>query len=380
VKQQLQTEGLTPEDWGGETICCEVSAETGDGIEHLLEMILLQAEMLELKANPSRKASGFVIEAQLEAGMGPTASLLVKRGTLKTGDTVLCGPHWGRIKALINDRGEKVKAAGPSMAAKCLGLSGVPEAGASFVAYANDKLARSLAGEAESAEQEKRISVPKKVSLDNFYDHFDAAEALELKMILKADTQGSLEAIQHTLDGIKSDKVSLKLILTGIGNITTNDVLLASASNAVVVGFNVAKETGVSRVAKEEKVDVNLHSIIYELSDEIREAMTGMLAPETVETVIGHARVKEVFSISKIGKIAGCEATDGKITSKARARVMRGDDLIYEGAIATLRRFQNDASEVSQGQECGIRLANFENFDQGDIMEFFETTRVAQSL
>ena len=380
VKQQLQTEGLSPEDWGGETICCEVSAETGAGVDHLLEMILLQAEVLELSANPNRKASGYVIEAQLESGMGPTASVLVKRGTLKAGDTVLCGSHWGRIKALINDRGEKVESAGPSMAAKCLGLSGVPEAGAEFIAYANEKLARSLANEAESAEQTDRISVPTKVSLDNFYEQLESAELLELKLVLKADTQGSLEAIMHTLDGIKSDKISLKLILTGIGNITTNDVLLASASNAVVIGFNVAKESGSSRAAKDEKVEINLHSIIYELSDEIREAMTGLLAPKVVETIIGHARVKEVFSISKIGKIAGCETTDGKITAKARARVTRGDDMIYEGGIGTLRRFQNEASEVREGQECGIRLANYENFEADDTIEFFETTRVAQTL
>ncbi len=380
VKQQLQAEGLAPEGWGGDTICCEVSAETGDGIDHLLEMIVLQAEMMELKANPNRRAGGYIIEAQLESGRGPTATLLVTRGTLKVGDVVLCGGHYGKAKALIDDRGNKVKKIGPSVPVKCLGLSGVPEAGAEFRVCAIDKAAKAAAEEVEQGLRTSQLTMPARVSLDNLYDHLASTGEVELKLVLKTDTQGSLEAIKHALDGIKSDKIRLNIILSGIGNLTVNDVLLASASDAVAIGFNVAKENGVNPAAKQEAVEVRLHSVIYELIDEIKESMTGMLAPKVTEVVTGHAEIKEVFGISKIGKIAGCMITDGRVTSKSRSRVLREKELIYEGALVTLKRFQNDASEVREGQECGIRLDNFGDFEKADIIEFYEVRKEAQTL
>lgn len=380
VRQQLQAEGLVTEEWGGDVICCEVSAATGKGVEHLLESILLQAEMLELKANPKRRASGYVIEARLEAGMGPTANLLVRSGTLKIGDLILSGEYWGRVKALINDKGAKVRTAGPSVPVKCMGLSGVPEAGAEFRVCGNDKVARATAEAAGRRLNEEQQTVRKKVSLDNLYDHLKTTGQLELKIILKTDVQGSLEAIRHSLDALKSDKISLNVILGGVGNITANDVLLASASDAIVVGFNVAKENTVAQLAKQEGVDIRLHSVIYELIDEIRDSMTGMLAPKLTETYLGRALVQEVFEISKVGRIAGCLLTDGRTTSRARARVKRTNETIYEGSIHTLRRFQNEAAEVKEGQECGIRLDNFESFEKSDIIEFYDVVKSAQSL
>ena len=380
VRQQLQAAELTPEEWGGETICCEVSAETGDGIEHLLEMILLQAEVLELRANPKRRARGYVVEARLESGMGPTSNVLVKQGTLKLGDPVLAGPFWGRAKALISDCGDKVKDAGPSVAVRCLGLDGVPEAGTEFMVCSSDKIAKTMAGEAQLRLKDEQLAAPPKVSLENLYEQLDASDRLELNIILKADTQGSLEAIKHSLDGIQSDKISLKIVGFGVGNITVNDILLGSASNAVVIGFGVSKESGVNGAVKREGVEVRLYSVIYELIEELRESMTGMLSPELRETVTGHAHVQEVFAISKLGKIAGCLCIDGKITPKSRARVLRADEVLFEGTISSLRRFQNDASEVRDSQECGIRLLNFAEFAADDILEFYNVTKVAQTL
>jgi len=380
VKKQLQTHGLTPEDWGGTTVCCEVSAVTGTGIDHLLEMILLQADMLDLKASKKRRAEGFIIEAQLEPGMGPTANVLIKRGCLKVGDVILCGQHWGKVKAIINDHGIRVRTAEPSTPVKCLGLSGVPEAGAQIKVCTNERVARTLAEEQQTELRTRQAYVPKKVSLDNLYDHLKSTHQHELKIVLKADVNGSLEAIKHALGGIKSEKATLKIVLSGVGNITVNDTLLASASDAIVVGFNVPKESGVGSVAKAEGVEIRLHSIIYDLVDEIRASMAGLLEPQIKETVIGHAKVQEVFQISKLGNIAGCILSSGRATSKSRARVIRKGDVIFQGSVSGLRRFQNDASEVREGQECGVRLDNFQAFEAGDTIDFYEVTKIAQTL
>ena len=304
VKQQLQAIDLTPEDWGGNIICCPVSALTGEGIDHLLEMILLQSEVLELKANPQCSAKGYVIEAQLESGMGPTANLLVTNGMLKIGDPIICGQHWGRVRALINDHGVKVKAALPSIPVKCLGLSGVPEAGVEFRVCSNDRTASLLSEEALAKFEGEKISVPKRVSLDDFYDQLKKHTKLELKVILKADTQGSVEAIIHSLDAIKSSKVSLHIILSGTGNITENDVMLASASNAVILGFHIAREPGVDAAARHEGVEIRLHNIIYELIDKVRDAMIGLLTPKMEEIIMGQAEVKQVFLHGKSWKVA----------------------------------------------------------------------------
>lgn len=381
VKQQLQAEGLAPEDWGGSVICCPVSAQTGEGIDHLLEMILLQAEVLELRANANRPAEGFVIEAHLEAGMGPTATVLVKRGTLKLGDTIVCGPYWGRVKALIGDNGRKLRTAGPSMAVKCLGLNSTPEAGAEFTVVENDRAARGIAEERVAELRTQKLGTTRrKTTLDDLLRQTDATTVKELNIVLKADMQGTLEAIEQSLTEIKSDKVTLRVLLSGVGNITENDVILASASDAIVVGFNVAKDGGAGATAKREGVEIRLYSIIYELLDDIRQAMTGLLQPVSREQVIGHAEIRQIFEISKKWRVAGCMVVDGRVTSRARARILRGGDLVYEGRISSLKRFQNDAAEVREGQECGIRLENFNDYQEGDRIEFFDVQQIAQEL
>ena len=380
VKRQLQQEGVTPEDWGGDVVCCPVSAMTGEGIDHLLEMIIIQGDMLELKSNPRRRAQGFVIEARLEAGMGPTANLLVTRGTLHLGDAVVCGPYWGKMKALINDQGIKVRTAGPSSAVKCLGMTNVPEPGMEFKVYPNERVARSTSEELMAKKRLDDISMPKRASLDDILKKPAGPEKQYLSLVLKTDVQGSLEAIQQSLLGIKSDKVALKVVLAGVGSVTGNDVLLASASNAIILGFHVSKEDGVASMAKREGVEIRLYSVIYELLDNVRDAMVGLLAPISKEAIIGHAEIRQVFEISKKGMIAGCMVVDGHVTSRARARIKRDGDVAYEGSVVSLKRYQNDASEVRDGQECGLRLGDFSDYRVGDIIEFYEMENIAQQL
>ena len=380
VLQQLQEMGLAPEDWGGEVVCCPVSAETGDGIDHLLEMILLQAEMMELTANPERLARGFVVEGSMEPGMGPVADILITAGTLKIGDPILCGRFWGRVKALINDHGHKVKSATPATPIRCLGLSGVPEAGAEFRACVRDKWARQKAGEAGTSEDAESLTVSRKISLDSLFDQIKDDEKLELKAIIKADTQGSVEAIVHSLGEIKSEKIAINFVLTGTGNVTVNDVMLASASNAVCLGFHIGKENGVDAAAKHEGVEIRLHHVIYELIDQVRNAMTGMLTAEIQEDVKGQALIKEVYPIGKLGKVAGCLCVKGTINRKNRVRVKRGEAVLFEGVLASLKHFQDDVSDIREAQECGIRLEKFANIEEGDILEFYELRELEKTL
>jgi translation initiation factor IF-2 len=382
VKQQLQALGVNPEDWGGDVICCPVSALTGDGVDNLLENIAVQAEVLELKANPRRKANGYVVEAQREPGMGPTATLLIRDGTLNVGDAILCGPYWGRVKALITAEGKRLKSAGPSDAVKCLGLSDVPDAGAEFHVAESERAARETSENrlAEKREQSLSNLTPKRASLEDLIKSQDTKEKKELNLLVKVDAQGSLEALQHAINNIKSDKVTQRIVLGGVGNISANDVLLASASNAIILGFHVSKDIEASATAKREGVEIRLYSIIYELLDELREAMQGLLDPIVRETVIGHAKVKETFDLGKKGKVAGCIITDGRCTSRSRARVKRKGDILHEGSVGTLRRFQNEASEVREGQECGIRLERFGDFEPDDIIELYEVEKIAQQL
>jgi len=380
VLQQLQVEDLAPEDWGGSTICCKVSAMTGEGVSHLLEMILLQAEILELTANPAKRAVGFVVEAQLQPGMGPTATLLVTGGTLKVGDPLLCGAHWGRVKALINDHGVQVKSAGPSTPVKCMGLSGVPEAGADFMVTSSDKKAKERAVATAMAQKTASLEGPKKASLDDLFDQLKTAGALELKVILKADTQGSVEAIVHALSEIKSEKVSLRFIHTGTGNITTNDILLASASNAVVLGFHVAREAGVEAVAKHEGVEVRLHQIIYELIDQVRDAMIGVLGPRMEEIKRGQAQVRQIFEVGKGSQVGGCLVLKGIINIKHRVRVKRKSEVLFEGTLLSLKHFQDDVPEVREAQECGLRIRHFSALEEGDIIETYDIEEREQTL
>ncbi|MBT3296514.1 MAG: translation initiation factor IF-2 [Verrucomicrobia bacterium] len=380
VLQQLQAEGLAPEEWGGDLICCPVSAETGDGIDHLLEMILLQADVLELKANPTRRAEGYVIEAQLEPGMGPTANMLIKRGTLSVGDVILCGQYSGKVRALINDHGAKVKSAGPSTPIKCLGLPGVPGAGDRFQVFANDKAARTLASEEATKLRHESLYTPVKTSLDSLFTEMAEGEKMELKVVLKADTQGSVEAIATSLEDIQSDKVILNIILSSTGNVTDNDVMLASASNAIILAFHVGKESGVDSTAKHEGVEVRLHQVIYELIDEVRDAMTGLLKPLIHEDVRGEAEIRKAFVVGRRTKVAGCLVTKGNIRPSYRARVLRGDEVLSEGRIESLKHFQDEVAEVREAQECGIRLDKSMDYVEGDRLQFYELTEVAQTL
>lgn len=384
LKQQLQEHGLMVEDWGGGIGCCPVSAQTGEGVDGLLERILLESEMLELTANPNKPANGYVIEAQMEPGMGPTASLLVQSGTLKLNDSIICGQYWGRVKALISDQGVKVRSAGPSTAVKCLGLTNVPGAGDQFQIYPNDRDARSIA---ESMQVEQRqmnlegTSASKKMSLDDLFGAAVGEEKKRLSVLIKADVQGSVEAIEHSLNQIKSDKVEINIILNDVGNVTANDVMLASASNAIILGFHTGKENGVNAATKREGVEIRLYSVIYELLDDVESAMKGLLEPELREQVIGAAEIREVFELSKRSKIAGCMVTSGKITARANIRIKRDqDNILYEGTIGSLKRFQNDAAEVREGQECGIRPNNFTNFSDGDMIEAYLVEKITQEL
>ncbi|MEO7300771.1 MAG: translation initiation factor IF-2, partial [Verrucomicrobiota bacterium] len=375
VRQQLQDKGLVPDDWGGDTIFVDCSALTKLGVDKLLEMILLQADLLELKANPNRRAKGNVIESGLEPG-GPTATVLVRKGTLRVGDVVICGQFLGKVRALINEEGERLKEAGPSVAVKLLGLNGVPEAGLEFSAVENEKAARGL-GE-QRAETARKIAgeARTKVTLENLFATLDANAAKSLRVVVKADTQGSVEAIVEALKKIEAEKVSLEIIHSAVGTITESDVSLASASSAIILGFHTRIDNGVSDAAKREGVQVKLYAIIYELIDHVKEAMAGLLDPISKEVVIGSAEVRQIFELSKGGNVAGCMVSSGRIV-RGKVRVMRKKGLIYEGVTQSLRRFQDETNEVRAGMECGIRLDGFNEFQVGDAIECYTVEKVA---
>lgn len=380
VKKQLQAIGLSPEEWGGQTISCEVSALTGKGIDHLLEMILLQAEILDLKANPSRRAKGFVLESRLEAGRGPVVNAIVMNGSLKIGDFVVCGAHCGRIKALINEHGIQLRTVGPGLPAQCMGLSGVPRAGEEFAVYTDEKAARTLTQERADAERAGQITTPKKASIEDFLAQAQTNKPMELRLILKCDTHGSLEAVQKSLVDINSQKVSVSVILAAVGNITANDVLLASASKAIIAGFNVGKEPDAAKIEKREGVEIRLYAIIYKLIEQIMAAMSGMLAPEVRERAIGKAQVRQIFSVMRKGQVAGCMVIEGKINVRAKIRVKRQGNTMFEGSVMTLKHFRETVNEMREGQECGLRLNGFDAFELGDEIEFFEVDKIPQKI
>ncbi len=380
VKKQLQEQGLSPESWGGDTITVDVSATTKKGLDTLLEMILLQAEVMELKASPKRAAKGNVIEAQIEPGLGPTATVLVRKGTLQVGDSVICGPYGGKVRALVNDKGQRVKEAGPSMPVKVVGLSGLPDAGAEFSVMKNEKETRQLS---EQRQLEARAGAPvvaRHTRLEDFLGQVEEGKRKKLALVLKADVQGSLEAIADSLGKLKSDKVELAVIHGAVGNINENDVLLASASDAIIIGFRVKPESGVTDMAKSEDVEIRLYSIIYELIDQVEEVMEGLLEPDQKEVVVGHAEVRKLFELSKGPVIAGCAVTDGRVARGARVRLLRRKAVQYEGRIASLRHFQDDVKEVKAGSECGLRLENFTDYQEGDIIECYTIEKVAAKL
>ena len=377
LKKQLQEHGLTPEDWGGETIVVPVSATKGTGIDQLLEMMSLQAEVMELKSSPTARPRGTVIEAQVEAGRGPTATIIVQMGTLTVSEPFICGDFSGKVKSLIDDRSKPIKEAGPSTPVKVLGFTGLPNAGDEFLVMESERAAKTLSEERLDAKRTDKLSVPQRATLESLLEAADGKKTL--RIVLKCDVQGSLEALVGALQQIESKKVDLEIIHSAVGPISESDILLASASNAVVVGFNIKVESMAVSAAKREGVQVKLYSIIYELLDQIKEAMAGLLEPEHRETVIGHAEVKQVFQLSR-GIVAGCLVTDGRIARTARARVLRRRQPVYDGGISTLRRFQDDVKEVRSGLECGLKLGDFSEYQVGDIIECYQLEQVAQKL
>jgi translation initiation factor IF-2 len=380
VKKQLQEHGLSPESWGGETITVDVSATTKKGLDTLLEMILLQAEIMELKASPKVPARGNVIEAQIEPGMGPTATVLVRKGTVHVGDGIVVGPFWAKIRALINDKGQRIKEAPPSTPVKIVGLSGLPDAGAEFTIMKNDKEARALSEQRELEARGAILGQARGSRLEDLFTQFKDGERKKLHLVLKADVQGSLEAIADSLGKLKSEKIELEIIHGAVGSITENDVLLASASSAVIIGFRVKPESGVTDAAKHENVQIKLYTIIYELIEQVEESMEGLLEPDSKEVVIGHAEVRKVFELSKGPPVAGCVVTDGRIARSARARLLRRKAVQYEGRISSLKHFQDDVREAKAGSECGLRLENFPGILEGDILECYTVEKVAASL
>ncbi len=379
VKTQLQEKGLVPEDWGGDIICLPVSATKGTGVSELLDMMTLQAEMLELKASSTVDARCTVIEAQVEQGRGPTATVIVRTGTLRVGDAFICGNYWGKIKQLIGDLGKAVMEAGPSTPVKVLGFSGLPNAGDELMVMDSEKSARILSEERLEGLRTNKLAAPQRATLENLFANLAEDQKPTLRIVIKSDVQGSLEAIVSSLKDIPQKKISLEIIHAAVGPITDSDVLLASASNAIIIGFNTKTENTAAQAAKREGVQLKLFSIIYELLDQVREAMSGMLEPELREAVIGHAEVKQVFDLTK-GKVAGCMVTDGRIARTARARVLRRRQPIYDGGLATLRRFTDDVKEVRAGLECGIKLGDFSEYLPEDIIECYTLEKIAQQL
>lgn len=379
VRQQLQDKGLVPDDWGGDTIFVDVSALTKQNVDKLIEMILLQADLLELKANPNRRAKGNVIESGLEPG-GPTATVLVRKGTLRVSDVLICGQYYGRVRALINEEAKRLKEAGPSVAVKVLGLNGVPEAGLEFSVVEDEKAARELAEQRfQEARAQGQEAGRAKVTLENLFDQLASSSSKVLKVVVKADTQGSVEAIVEALKKIESTKVSLEIIHSAVGTITESDVALASASSAVILGFHTRVDSGVADKAKHEGVQIRLYAIIYELIDQVKEAMAGLLEPLLKDVTIGAAEVRKIFQLSKGMPVAGCMVTSGRIV-KGKVRVRRRKEVIYEGLTQSLRRFQDEVNEVRAGMECGIRIDGFTEVQTGDIIECYTMEKIAQKL
>src|ERR1035438_7956099 len=378
VRQQLQDKGLVPDDWGGDTIFVDVSALTKQGVDKLLEMILLQAELLELKANPDRRAKGNIIESGVEPG-GPTATVLVRKGTLRVSDIILCGEYYGRVRALISEEGQRLKKAGPSVAVRVLGLNGGPGAGLEFSVVEDEKAARELAEQRANETKTLDLENRSKVTLENLFASLAAAQSKALKIVVKADTQGSVEAIVEALKKIESDKVSLEILHSDVGTITENDVALASASKAVILGFHTRLDSTAAEKAKHAGVQIKLYAIIYELIDQVKDSMAGLLEPDLKDTVVGSAEVRQIFELSKGIPVAGCMVTRRRIM-RGKVRVRRRKDIIYEGVTQSLRRFQDEANEVRAGMECGIRIEGFGEFQVGDVIECYAIEKVAAKL
>ncbi len=379
VQRGLSDHGLVPENWGGDTIFVPVSAVTHEGIPNLLEMLLLQADLLELKANPNKLARGAVVEAKLERGRGPVSTVLVQEGTLKVGDPIFAGPHHGKVRAMVDDQGRKVDKATPSIPVEILGLQGVPQAGEAFSALTDEATARQLAEFREDQQREAELAKTSKVSLEEFYDQIKASEVKELRVVLKGDVHGSVEALGDALTRVSTDEVKIRVIHSLVGGITESDVLLASASNAIVIGFNVRPEPKATGLAVQQGVDLRLYTIIYEVIDDIRSAMEGMLEPVYREEFHARVQVREVFNIRGVGTIAGCAVTDGKIQRSSMIRLLRDHVVVHEGRLASLKRFKDDVREVGTGYECGIAIDGYQDVKVGDVIEGFEKIPVTRA-
>jgi translation initiation factor IF-2 len=372
VKQELTEHNLVVEDWGGDTIAVPVSAKQKTGIEHLLEMIIIVSEMKELRANPNKAARGSIIEAKLDKGRGPVATVLVQDGTLRIGDPVVAGACFGKIRAMIDDKGRNLKEAGPSVPVEIIGLSEVPASGDMFYVAEHERQARQLSETVIAKGRESMIkTAPAKVSLDDLFNQIQAGNVKDLNVVVKADVQGSVEALKTSLDKLTNEQVRVRTIHGGVGAITESDVMLASASNAIIIGFNVRPDANAKSVAEAEKVDVRMYRVIYSAIDDISAAMKGMLDPEFEEKVLGHAEIRQIFKASNVGSIGGSYVLDGRITRTAKVRIVRDGRVVYDGTLDTLRRFKDDVREVAAGYECGLLFHRFNDIKEGDRVEAY---------
>ena len=379
VMTQLMEHGLVPSEMGGEVECVKVSAQTGEGIDELLELMALQAEVLELRANPKANVRASVIEASVKAGRGATATVIVESGTLKRGQPFICGPYAGKVKTLINDHGEQIKEAGPSTPVEVLGFAELPNVGDSLVGMESERAAKKLSEERMEERRKERLAQPKKSRLEDMLQTVEGGGKAQLKLILRSDVQGTAEAIKNAITEIDSDKVEANFLIAGAGAITESDILMASSADAIILGFNTKVDGKAVKAAKAEGVQVKLFSIVYELIDQVKESMLGMLDPEIRETILGRATVKQVFKVNK-GRAAGCVVKSGKVTRTAHARVLRGKQPVFDGKMSTLRRHQDEVEEVKQGIECGIRLGSFNEYEEGDVIECYTLDKIDQTL
>jgi translation initiation factor IF-2 len=380
IKQQLADRGLLAEDWGGDTVTVPVSARTQEGLETLQEMILLVADLQDLKANPERPAMGSVIEAQLDRGRGPVATVLVRNGTLSVGDFFICGAVFGKVRAMQNDRGLQVRKAEPSTPVEVIGLDDLPEVGDDFQVVTDTAKAKQIVNFRDQKAREASLAKSSRITLEQLHQQMQAGEVKELPIIIKTDVGGSAEVLSETLQKLSNDKIKVKALRAAVGAINESDVLLASTSNAIIIGFNVRPERNAAALAEQEKVDVRLHTIIYNVTDEIKKAMSGLLEPVFKEVYKGRAEVRDTFRISKVGNVAGCMVQDGVLTRDSEVRLLRDNVVVYTGKVASLRRFKDDVSEVKSGMECGVTLQNYGDVKQGDIIEAFVTERVASEV